>query len=318
MADQLLLDWMLDTDPALRWQVERDLMQAPEAQWQATRARVATEGMGARMLAHQDPDGQWAGGAYFPSEQDGWQDEPGQPWTATTWSLNALRDWGLDAAVLAGTAEKLTANSRWEYDDLPYWGGEVDVCINAFTLMNGAWLGADVTELAGWFPSHLLGDGGWNCDWVEGETRSSVHSTLNALRGLLYYERVAGRSRELDAARRAGEEYLLKRRLVYATSGDLLGDWVTNIAYPLRWVGNVLRSTDYFRDASLFDGTGPDERITDAIEVLRSKRQPDGSFIQGRVGPGRVWFPLDVPEGEQSPWLTFYATRVLDWWDATR
>jgi len=108
----------------------------------------ATEGMGARLLALQDPDGQWAGGAYFPADFD-WHgpeaaEGAGQPWTATTWSLNALRDFGLDAAALAGTAEKLRANSRWEYDELPYWGGEVDACINAFTLANGVWLGADV------------------------------------------------------------------------------------------------------------------------------------------------------------------------------
>ena len=316
MADRSLLDWMRDTDPALAWQVERDLMNAPEAQWQATRARVATEGMGSRLLSHQDADGQWAGGAYFPAVHDGWQEEDGQPWTATTWTLNALREWGLDASALAGTAEKLAANSRWEYDDLPYWGGEVDVCINAFTLANGAWLGADVAALADWFPAHLLGDGGWNCEWVEGETRSSVHSTLNALRGLLYYEQVVGPSDELTTARRSGEQYLLGRRLMYARSGEVLGEWVSNVAYPLRWTANVLRSTDYFRDASLFDGMPPDERISDAIEAVRAQRQPDGSFLQGRVGPGRVWFPLDGPEGERSPWVTFYATRVLEWWDA--
>ena len=148
-----------------------------------------TEGFGARLLARQDPDGQWAGGAFFPrptSTRAG--EDDGQPWTATTWSLNSLRDWGLDAAALAGTAEKLAANSRWEYDDLPYWGGEVDCCINSWTLANGVWLGADVDGIAQWFLDHRLPDGGWNCEWVEGSTRSSFHSTLNSLKGLLYYE----------------------------------------------------------------------------------------------------------------------------------
>ncbi|MFT4216553.1 MAG: hypothetical protein QM619_05120 [Micropruina sp.] len=120
------IDWLLDSDPALRWQVERDVVGASEQTWQATRARVATEGFGAELLAHQDPDGQWAGGPFFPA---GWAGGEWQPWTATTWVLNDLREWGLDAAVLAGTAEKLVP-VRWEYDDLPYWGGEVDCCIN--------------------------------------------------------------------------------------------------------------------------------------------------------------------------------------------
>ena len=147
--DEALLGWLLDTDPALRWHVERDLAKERDVVWAATRTRVAEEGMGARLLELQDGDGQWAGGAYFPSRADPRavnhpDDGEGQPYTATTWSLNTLREWGVDASVLAGTAEKLTVNSRWEYDDLPYWGGEVDCCINAYTLANGAWLGAEI------------------------------------------------------------------------------------------------------------------------------------------------------------------------------
>src|SRR5215831_6758139 len=135
MPDESLIDWLLDSDPALRWRVERDLAGAPEEVWQATRARVAHEGFGARLVALQEPEGQWGGGAFFPrgfTKAD--FDAEGQPWTATTWSLNALREWGLDAAVLADTAERLDANCRWEYDDRPYWSGEVDCCINGYTL----------------------------------------------------------------------------------------------------------------------------------------------------------------------------------------
>ena len=242
MADEIepvLRDWLLDTDPALRWQVERDLLDAPEEVWVATRALVATEGFGAELLSLQDPDGQWAGGAFFPHDFafDGPEAAPGagQPWTATTWSLNSLREWGLDEGVLAGTAERIAANSRWEYDDLPYWGGEVDACINAFTLANGAWLGADVSTLARWFPEHQLPDGGWNCEWVEGSTRSSFRSTLNTIKGLLWFEQHTGGDDTLRAARRAAEEYLLERRLMYRkTTGELVAPWVTRFAYPFR------------------------------------------------------------------------------------
>ena len=209
--DQDLADWLLDTDPALRWQVQRDLLGEPEAVWRATRASIATEGMGARLLALQDADGQWAGGAYFPTRADPRavnhpDDDEGQPYTATTWTLNTLREWGMDASALAGTAEKLAANSRWEYDDLPYWGGEVDCCINAFTLANVAWLGADVSGLVGWFLEHQQADGGWNCEWVEGSTRSSFHSTLNSLKGLLWYERAVGGLEGLNPADKEQDE----------------------------------------------------------------------------------------------------------------
>ncbi len=121
-----VLDWLLDADPSLRWQVERDLVHAPEDVWRVTRARVASEGLGARLLALQDDDGQWAGGAYFPREvREGTApDEPGQPYTATTWSLNSLREWGVEPEALRpGTAQLLEQSSRWEYEDLPYWVG---------------------------------------------------------------------------------------------------------------------------------------------------------------------------------------------------
>lgn len=313
---QGLLDWLLDSDPALRWQVERDLAGVPEGVWRATRARVATEGFGAELLAEQDPDGQWAGGAYFPADFQG--DEDGQPWTATTWTLTTLRDWGLDATALAGTAELLAGNSRWEYDDLPYWGGEVDCCINSYTLANGAWLGVDVSVIARWFLDHRLPDGGWNCEWVEGSTRSSFHSTLNVLKGLLYHEAVTGGSDELRAARRSGEEYLLDRRLLRSLStGELVGPWATRFRYPFRWGFSVLNALDYFRAAALHDGVGPDPRLSDAVDVVRAARRPDGTWVQEGRHPGRVWFEVDVPEGDPSRWLTFYGTRVLDWWDRT-
>ena len=307
-----LLAWLRDSDPALRWQVERDLAGEPPELWAATRARIASEGFGARLLALQDPDGQWAGGAFFPAgfEFDRMETE-GQPWTATTWTLNSLREWGLDAAVLSGTAE-LLAQCRWEYDDLPYWGGEVDCCINAWTLANGVWLGADVAGIADWFVAHQLPDGGWNCEWVEGSTRSSVHSTLNSLKGLLAYEAATGGTPATRAARQSGEEYLLERGLFRRLSTDEpIAPWVREFSYPFRWRYDVLNAASYFRDADRRD-----PRMAAAIELIRVARQPDGTWLQSRRPPGRVWFEVDVPAGEPSKWLTLFATRVLAWWDA--
>jgi hypothetical protein len=305
-----LIAWLRDSDPALRWQVERDLAGEPPSVWQATRARVATEGFGARLLAHQDPDGQWAGGAFFPAA--GAQAE-GQPWTATTWSLNSLREWGLDPAVLSGTAELLAANSRWEYDDLPYWGGEVDCCINAWTIANGVWLGADVAGIADWFVEHRLPDGGWNCDWVEGSKRSSFHSTLNSLKGLLAYDVATGGTPATHEARRGGEEYLLERGLVRRLStGEPVGPWVEQFRYPFLWFYSALNAAEYFRTT----GTAPDPRMKDAIDLIRAARQPDGTWLQAGRLPGDVWFEVDVPAGEPSKWLTLFGTRVLAWWDA--
>ncbi|MCM3697540.1 squalene cyclase [Microbacterium oleivorans] len=316
-----ILDWLRDSDPSLRWQVERDLAGEPADVWRATRARVATEGFGAALLAQQGADGQWEGGAYFPAGFFGSPESemPGQPWTATTWTLKDLREWGVPASALGDTAERLDRNSRWEYDDLPYWGGEVDVCINAFTLGTGAWLGADVSRLARWFPEHQLADGGWNCEAEEGDSvRSSFHSTLNAVRGMLAYERFTGDT-ALRESRLRGQEYLLERRLAYRLStGELVGPFVTEFVYPNRHRYSALAALDHFRDASLNDDVVPDERLADAVEMVRAAQRPDGTWHQGRVLEGRRWFDLDAPEGQPSRWLTFLALRVLQWWDAAR
>ena len=319
MADETVVAWLLDSDPALRWQVERDIVGEPPDVWEATRARTATEGFGARLLALQDPDGQWAGGAFFPAGYD--FDDPeaagAQPWTATTWTLNSLREWGVDAQALGSTAELLAENSRWEYDDLPYWGGEVDCCINAWTVANGVWLGADITGIVDWFLEHQLPDGGWNCEWENGSSRSSFHSTLNSLKGLLAHQTATGGTEATRAARRSGEEYLLQRNLFRRLStGAPVGPWVDRFTYPCRWLYSVLNAAEYFREAALLDGLPPDPRMSQAIDIIGAARTPDGTWLQGKPHPGRVWFDVDVPEGEPSKWLTLSASRVLAWWES--
>jgi hypothetical protein len=313
--------WLLDSDPALRWQVERDVLGEPAEVWEATRARIATEGFGAHLLARQDQDGQWAGGAYYPADFDLHGDELsriGQPWTATTWTLNSLREWGLDPGVLRArrTIELLAENSRWEYDALPFWGGEVDCCINAWTVANGVWLGADIDGIVDWFLAHQLADGGWNCAWVEGSTRSSFHSTLNSLKGLLAYDTATGGTDATKRARHRGQEYLLQRGLFRRLStGAPVGDWVNRFVYPVRWAYSVLNAADYFRMASAIDAATPDPRMTDAIDIIRAAQRPDGTWTTAGRQPGRVWFEVDAPAGEPSKWVTLFATRVLAWWD---
>lgn len=117
--------------------------------------------------------------------------------------------------------------------------------------------------------------------------------------------------------RAPAEEYLLERALFRRLStGEAAGPWAVHFAYPFRWVYSVLNAADYFRSAALLNGRAPDPRMAEAIELIRAARQPDGRWLQqGRHG-GAVWFEVDAPVGEPSRWLTFVATRVLDWWDA--
>ena len=307
------VDWLLDADPAIRWQVLRDLTDARADDVAAERARVETEGWGARLLAARDPDGQWMGGACFPGRGSPPEDGS-QPWTSTLSAMMDLYDFGLDPAT--DTAREMTslvaANCRWEYDDLPFFDGEVEPCINGRTVTFGTYFGADVSRIVARLLADQLDDGGWNC-WTEsGSTVSSFDSTICVLEGLLEHERAAGGSVEVTAARRGGEQYLLERSLFRRKStGRVPVDTWLVFSFPTRWYYDVLRGLEYFRRADVRD-----PRLGDAIELVRAKRQEDGRWLLENTHPGDVHFALEDGDGRPSRWTTLRALRVLDWWDA--
>lgn len=311
-APMTVLDWLLDSDPAIRWQVMRDLAGAGPDEVEGERARVATEGWGARLLALRDVDGLWAGGACFPASFD--PAEPGQPWTATMHTLQTLQIFGLDPASQPAreTIALVAGNGRWEHDGQRYFDGEVEPCINGRTVEAGAYFGVDVSGIVARLLGERLNDGGWNCEAENGSVRTSFDTTINVLDGLLAYERVAGRSADVTAARRSGEEYLLERGLFRRKStGEVADPAYLDLAFPFYWHYDVLRALDYFRTAR----SEPDPRMEEAIEVVRSKRQTDGRWSIDRIHPGRVHFTLEGGVGEPSRWNTLRALRVLDWWD---
>jgi hypothetical protein len=315
MTDDMgtVTDWLLEGDPAIRWQVLQDLTHAPEADVAVERARVEHEGWGARLLALEDPDGLWAGGACFPAAYSG--GEPGQPWTPTMHTLQTLQILGLDPkSESARRAIELVAeNGRWEHAGQRYFDGEVEPCINGRTIEAGAYFGVDVEPIVERILGERLADGGWNCEAENGSVRSSFDTTLTVLDGLLEFERSAGGPAEVRTARRSGEEYLLERGLFRRKStGDVVQPEYLEFAFPYYWHYDVLRALDYFRRA----GGGPDPRMAEAVSTVRSRRQPDGRWLVERVHPGRVYFDLDGAVGTPSRWNTLRALRVLRWWDA--
>ena len=306
-----VLDWLLDADPAIRWQVLQDLTDAPEPVVAAERARVATEGWGARLLELRDADGQWAGGSFFPAGFQGSDD--GQPWTATFFTLVMLRDLGLDprSAEARETVALVRENSRWDHDGQRFFDGEVEPCINGRTVALGAYVGEDVEGIVDRLLGEQLDDGGWNCWAEDGSVRSSFDTTINVLEGLLAYEQ-AGGSQETAEARRRGEEYLLERSLFRRKStGEVAVPGYLQFSFPPRWHYDVLRGLEHFRAA----GSLPDTRVDEAIELVRSKQQPDGTWLLENTHRGAVHFPLEDVDGTPSRWNTLRALRVLRWFE---
>jgi hypothetical protein len=318
-----VLDWLLDSDPAIRWQVLRDLGDAPPEIVAAERARVATEGWGARLLALQGEDGQWMGGALFParraqsgnSEQSGNGEQPqGQPWTATAYSLVYLHDFGVDprSDTVRRAVTLVREHCRWEHAGQPFFSGEVEPCINGMVVELGTYFDQDVAGVLARLLREQLADGGWNCEVENGSVRSSFHTTIRVLEGLLAHERATGGSAESIATRRRGEEYLLERKLFRRKSTGAVVDpaWL-QFSFPTRWHYDVLRALDYFRAA----GDPPDARVDEAIDLLRSKQQSDGTWLLENTHPGAVHFALEDGDGRPSRWNTLRALRVLRWYD---
>jgi hypothetical protein len=322
-----VVDWLMDSDPAIRWQVMRDLTDASPEAIAEERARIAREGWGAQLLAQQREDGQWEGGVpAFSSEKalNWWRSMPADrqgtlfpEWTSTTWSLTLLRAFGLDPASAEArrAVERVRDHVRWEHDGERYFDGEVEPCINGRTVALGAYFGQDVRRIVDRLLGEQMEDGGWNCEQENGSTRGSFNSTIEVLEGLLEYERATGGSPDVRAARLRGHEYLLERRMLRRLStGDVIDRAFTQFSFPSYWHYDVLRGLDYLRAA----GIVPDERVTEAIELVESKRDAEGRWPLENPHPGRVYFQMDEGDGSPSRWNTLRAMRVRRWSEQRR
>ena len=311
------LEWLLESDASIRWQTLRDLCDAPAEVVGAERARVAAEGWGARLLALQNADGLWEGGALFPGRNGQplpWNRDGGQPWTATAYSLVQLQEFGVtpDDDRVRRAVELVRDNCRWENAGQPFFEGEVEPCINGMVVSLGAYFGQDVEGVVDRLLGEQLDDGGWNCEVENGSVRGSFNTTIRVLEGLLEHEHATGGSAHARAVRRRGEEYLLERRLLWRKStGEVIDPAFEQFSYPTRWHYDVLRGLDYFRAT----GERPDAMVGEAIELVRSKQQLDGTWLLENTHKGAVHFTMDAGDGHPSRWNTLRAMRVLRWSD---
>ena len=310
------LHWLLEADPAIRWQAMRDLTDAPPDQVAAERARVATEGWGAQLLALRPDDGLWTTGS------------PETEW-ASLLALLMLHDMGLDASTeaarkaMGAVRNNATWHSRGPWHGTPVLAGEVEPCINGRVVTIGSYFGQDVTGIVERLLGEQMDDGGWNCEQENGSTRGSFHTTINVLEGLLEHARATGGSADVTGALERGQEYLLERRMLRRrSSGELIDTAFTLFSFPTGYHYDALRGLEYLRAANVT----PDARVAEAIDMVRSKRDAEGRFplenphevelVNARVRD--LDLDMDEREGRPSHWNTLRAMRVLDWYERGR
>lgn len=314
-SNSSVIQWLLDSDPSIRWQVMQDLLGASADAVASERAKVSTEGWGARLLAQQGADGTWAGMAW------------NRGWDSTMHALMLLRDLGLDPESVEAqrAVGRVRNNVTWrgcgppECDSNPFFAGELEPCINGQVAAVGAYFGQDVHGIVDRLLGEQLSDGGWNCEAENGSTRSSFNTTICVLEALLEYERATGGGPEVTEARLRGQEYLLERRLFLRKStGEAIkqdrkggASWI-RFAFPTWWRYDVLRGLEYLRRASVT----PDKRMAEAMELVTSKRDSEGRWPLETRYPGVM--PIEIGEGEGQPswWNTLRAWRVLNWYSA--
>jgi hypothetical protein len=308
-----VIPWLLDADPAIRWQTLRDLVGASAHMIERERRKTARAGWAARLLDRQDPEGTWAGGLYSPK------------WTSTTYTMLLLRDFGLPPsnrqarkACRLLLERGLQPDGGVSYGTWASWTRRGETCITGMILSILSYFAFDDDRLDT-IARHLLEqqmpDGGWNCQRANGATHSSMHTTISVLEGLRDYELHRARSiRQLRAAQRRGREFLLEHRLFRShRTGEIIKPVFTRFAFPPRWHYDILRALDYFQAVN----APRDPRLADAIDIVRRTRGDDGRWTLQNCYKGKTYFELERL-GAPSRWNTLRALRVLKWWDGER
>lgn len=303
MTEDKLINWLLQGDVSIQYQVYRDLLKTENIELQH---RIETEGWGAKLLSLQKPDGQWGMGFYQPK------------WTSTHYTLLELKNLHISNqnAEIRATIKEILKNHKDPDGGInpAKTVSKSDVCICGMFLNYASYFGAKEEELQSvvdFILSQQLKDGGFNCQLNrKGAVHSSLHTTISVLEGFFEYSRNHYHYKlpEVKMAENDAREFILEHKLYQShRTGQTISESFLKLSYPCRWRYDILRALDYFQ----FAGVGFDKRMTEALEVLLKKRRPDNTWPLQAKHSGHTHFDMEQP-GKPSRWNTLRALRVLN------
>lgn len=300
-----IINWLLEGDPAVRYQTMRDLTDAKPDEVKRERNRIEKEGWGFAFLERAKPEGGWGLQYYQPK------------WISTHYTLLDLKNLGINPdvpiiqksidyvfTIPAGIDGGVNIGVTVNYSD---------VCVNGMILNFASYfkhIGKDLEFIVDYLIKTQMDDGGWNCRYCrEGAVHSSLHTTICTLEGLNeyikngYFYRVS----ELPQIMERAHEFILMHKLFKSDkTGEIIDEKMTRLSYPPRWKYDILRAMDYFRDA----GVSYDTRMQDAVDLILSKQRKDGTWPVQAKHAGEVHFDMEKTGGP-SRWNTLRVLRVL-------
>ena len=301
--DQAIIDWLIDGDISIQYQTHRDLLDTHHPDLQA---RIAMEGWGARFLAARNPDGTWGRGFYQPK------------WISSHYTLLDLRllEAPPDHPLIRESIAQIARNNKGIDGGVnPHREPHSlsDVCVNGMFLHYACYFGIAqkyLISVVDYLLDLHMTDGGFNCRVQRsGAHHSSMHTTIAVLEGIHEYASNGYdyRLAELEAAATASREFLLQHRLFKSDrTGEVIHKDFLKLTFPPRWKYNILRALDYFQRAD----QPWDDRMSDALNVLLSKRRKDGYWPNQAAHPGAVHLTMEQA-GQPGRWNTLLALRVL-------
>ena len=305
MTDLKVLNWLLEGDISIQYQVYRDLLKTEKPDFQA---RIEKEGWGYRLLQLRSPSGHWGSGFYQPK------------WISSHYTLLELRNLCIANrnSLIDFTLNKITREEKGPDGGINPAGSVLksDVCINGMFLNYACYFGLEEEKLVSvidFILSQQLADGGFNCHLNrKGATHSSLHTTLSVIEGISVYSgnRYKYRLPELKKAENESKEFILEHRLFKShRTGNIIDKRMLMLSYPSRWYYDILRAMDYFQAS----GTAFDNRMSDALDILLKKRRKDNTWPLQAKHPGKTHFEMETT-GNSSRWNTLRALRVLNYY----